>query len=126
MDSLIIQETYKTPDVNFNPANGKMEIKGRSIPENPHEFFKLLNDWLDLYCSYPHQLTEVNIRLEYFNTSSSKCILDVLKKFGKIHDAGNKVVINWYYEKNDEDIFEVGEDYQEILEIPFNFIELEE
>ncbi|HBS85250.1 MAG: nuclear pore complex subunit [Bacteroidetes bacterium GWF2_38_335] len=126
MESISIEGTPKTPTVNFDASTGKIEIKGRSIPENSIEFYKPLVDWLESYSSSPQKLTEVNIQLEYFNTSSSKCILDVFKKLESIHKAGNEVLINWYYEEDDEDMLEAGEDYQSIIRIPFKMIEIEE
>ncbi|MBN2683620.1 MAG: DUF1987 domain-containing protein [Bacteroidales bacterium] len=126
MEPISIEGTPKTPTVNFDATSGKIEIKGRSIPENSIEFYKPLVDWLESYSSGPASLTEVNIQLEYFNTSSSKCILDVFKKLESIHKAGNEVVINWYYEEDDEDMLEAGEDYQSIIRIPFKMIEIEE
>ena len=68
----------------------------------------------------------MNIKLEYFNTSSSKCILDVLKKLEGIHKSGSEVIINWHFEEDDEDMEEAGEDYQAIIQVPFNMIEVEE
>lgn len=126
MEPISIEGTPKTPTVNFNAGTGKIEIKGRSIPENSIEFYKPLVDWLEAYASSPAQLTEVNVQLEYFNTSSSKCILDVFKKLEVIFKSGNEVVINWYYEEDDEDMLEAGEDYQSIIRIPFKMIEIEE
>lgn len=126
MESISITGTPKTPTVSFDAAQGKVEIKGRSIPENSIEFYKPLVDWLEEYLSTPAELTEVNIQLEYFNTSSSKCILDVFKKLEAIYKSGNEVVINWYYEEDDEDMLEAGEDYQSIIRIPFKMIETEE
>ncbi len=125
MEPISIAGTPKTPTVQFDGA-GKVEIKGRSIPENSIEFYKPLVDWLEQYLSTPAELTEVNIQLEYFNTSSSKCILDVFKKLEAIYKSGNEVVINWYYEEDDEDMLEAGEDYQSIIKIPFKMIETEE
>lgn len=125
MEPISIVGTPKTPTVHFDDA-GKVEIKGRSIPENSIEFYKPLVDWLEQYLSTPAELTEVNIQLEYFNTSSSKCILDVFKKLEAIYKSGNEVVINWYYEEDDEDMLEAGEDYQSIIKIPFKMIETEE
>jgi hypothetical protein len=66
----------------------------------------------------------VNIKLEYFNTSSSKCILDVFKKLETV--GGTNMTINWYYEEDDEDMLEAGEDYQAIINIPFKMIEVAE
>jgi hypothetical protein len=126
MEPISIARTPKTPTVQFDSGSGKVEIKGRSIPENSIEFYKPLVDWLENYLSTPASLTEVNIQLEYFNTSSSKCILDVFKKLEAIYKSGNEVVINWYYEEDDEDMLEAGEDYQSIIKIPFKMIELED
>ena len=126
MDPIKIEGTPKTPTVEFDAVSGKIEIKGRSIPENSIEFYKPLVDWLDQYAESPSAKTEVNIQLEYFNTSSSKCILDVFKKLEVVHKANKEVVINWYYEEDDEDMLEAGEDYQSILKIPFKMIEIED
>ncbi|MCD4794145.1 MAG: DUF1987 domain-containing protein [Bacteroidales bacterium] len=126
MESIKIERTRKTPDVVFNAETGKIQIEGKSIPENSIEFYKPLVDWLDEYGNNPVENTEVNIKLEYFNTSSSKCILDVFKKLETIYKGDNNVIINWYYEEDDEDMLEAGEDYQSILKIPFKMIEMEE
>jgi len=126
MDPISIEGTPKTPTVSFDASKGLVEIKGRSIPENSIEFYKPLVDWLEEYLNQPFEKTNVNIQLEYFNTSSSKCILDVFKKLEAIYKSGNDVVINWYYEEDDEDMLEAGEDYQSIIKIPFKMIEIEE
>jgi len=126
MDPIIIEGTPKTPTVNFEATTGKIEIKGRSIPENSIEFYKPLVDWLEAYGSSAQANTVVNIQLEYFNTSSSKCILDIFKKLENIAKAGSNVIINWYYEEDDEDMLEAGEDYQSIIKVPFKMIEIEE
>lgn len=123
MDDIRIKGTPKTPTVNFIKTEGKLEIKGRSIPENSIEFYKPLIDWIEGYSSSPVDKTHVNIQLEYFNTSSSKCILDVFKKLEAIN---GDVIINWYYEEDDEDMLEAGEDYEAIINIPFKMIEVEE
>ncbi len=126
MENLVIEGTAKTPTINFDPANGKVELKGRSIPENSIDFYKPLVDALEEYAKAPKPQTEVNIQLEYFNTSSSKCILDVFKKLEDIKNNGSQVTIKWYYEEDDEDMLEAGEDYQAIINIPFEMIEIEE
>ncbi len=126
MEPIKIEGTPKTPTVKFDKSEGVFEIKGRSIPENSVEFYKPLVDWLDNYKEDPLPKTEVDIRLEYFNTSSSKCILDVFKKLEAIHKAKNEVIVNWYYEEDDEDMLEAGEDYESIIRVPFKMIEIAE
>ncbi len=124
MESIALEGTPKTPTVNMDGATGIVEIKGRSIPENSIEFYRPLVEWLEEYSKEPQQITTVNIQLEYFNTSSSKCILDVFKKLEAIKKARNEVIINWYYEEDDEDMLEAGEDYESIIRIPFKMIEV--
>lgn len=124
MEALLIEGTQKTPTVQFDPEKGVLEIKGRSIPENSIEFYKPLVDWLEEYSSSPSNKTIVNVHLEYFNTSSSKCILDVFKKLETLHKGNNDVQINWYYEEDDEDMLEAGEDYESIIRVPFKMIEI--
>jgi hypothetical protein len=127
METLNIEGTAKTPTIKFDPSKGLVELKGRSIPENSIEFYKPLIDWLEKYSQSPQSNTIVNIQLEYFNTSSSKCILDVFKKLETINKAGNSsVVINWHYEEDDEDMSEAGEDYQAIINVPFKMVMVQE
>jgi hypothetical protein len=126
MEAIIIEGTQKTPSVKFDSDAGIFEIKGRSIPENSVEFYKPLVDWLEIYKGSPLPKTVVDIRLEYFNTSSSKCILVVFKKLEAIHKTKNEVQVNWYYEEDDEDMLEAGEDYESIIRVPFKMIEIVE
>lgn len=125
MEIIILEGTLKTPTIEFNPFEGYLLIKGRSIPENSIEFYQPLIEELENYFITPQPTTKVDIQLEYFNTSSSKCILDVLKKIEVISES-SKVNINWFYEEYDEDMLEAGEDYQAIVNIPFTMIEISE
>ena len=126
MENIAIEGSPKTPTVNFNAGSGVLEIKGRSIPENSIEFYKPLLDWIEEYSQGAASNTTVNIQLEYFNTSSSKCILDVFKKLEAVKNAGSDIMIQWHYEEDDEDMLEAGEDYEAIINIPFKMIEIEE
>jgi hypothetical protein len=126
MEKYSIDGTPKTPTISFDLASGVLEIKGRSIPENSIEFYKPLVDALDKYAGSPKSATNVNIQLEYFNTSSSKCILDVFKKLENINKNGSAVTINWHYEEDDEDMLEAGEDYQAIINVPFKMVQVSE
>lgn len=126
MASIHIDGTPKTPTVSFDENSGQLEIKGRSIPENSIEFYKPLIDWIDKYARDPKPHTSLRVQLEYFNTSSSKCILDLFKKLELVRSSGNEVTVLWHYEQDDEDMLEAGEDYQAIINIPFKMIQIEE
>ena len=126
MDPLQLEGSPKTPHVNFDPATGLLELKGRSIPENSIDFYKPLIDWIDKYGRSPNSKTALHVQLEYFNTSSSKCILDVFKKLESIRAAGTEVTVLWHYEADDEDMLEAGEDYAGIINVPFKMIQIVE
>lgn len=126
MDNLHLEGSAKTPEVFFNSDSGILLLRGRSIPENSIEFYKPLNDWIDDYSHKPNENISVDIKLEYFNTSSSKCILDLFKKLEKLNNGTSKVSVNWYFEVDDEDMAEAGEDYQAIIKLPFSMIEVDE
>jgi SiaC family regulatory phosphoprotein len=119
MEKLILQPGPKTPHIVLDDS-GYIELKGKSIPENSVEFYKPVFDWLDLYASNPQASTKVLVELEYFNTSSSKCILDIFRKLEALHESGRSIVsIAWLYDEDDEDMMETGEDYQTIVKVPF-------
>ena len=125
MEQLLINPTKITPLVEFDPDQGVLEIRGRSSPENSILFYRKIIDSLDKYVLSGGKALTANIALEYFNTSSSKCLFDVFRKLSAIKDSGKNVVINWLYEEEDDDIMEAGEDYRDLLGLPFNFIEIE-
>lgn len=121
-----IDGSSKTPRINFDGEAGVLELYGRSIPENSVEFFEPLNEWLVEYSHDAKEETVIDMKLEYFNTSSSKCILDFFKKLESMNGAVTNVKVNWYYETDDEDMAEAGEDYEAIVDLPFKLIEVEE
>ena len=94
MEKIIREATGKTPYIKLDNKSGIIEIKGRSIPEHSLDFYRDINSWLEEYGKLPQSQTVVNIELEYFNTSSSKCLLDILKKLELISKKGNTVIIN--------------------------------
>lgn len=118
MDIIDIEPSQKTPRVLFDKSQGILTIEGKSIPENSTEFYKPIYDWLDNYVLDPNQETNFKFNLVYFNTSSSKCILDILRKLEKLLEGENQVKVTWCYEEDDEDMMEAGEDYQGIVKVP--------
>ena len=123
MNPFTAEQTPKTPLINFDPASGMFELKGKSVPENSVIYYKSLFDWVDTYIQNPAQSTTLNIQLDYFNTSSAKCIVDLFKKIELIKKNGKgEALINWKYDEADEDMLEAGEDYKSIIKIPFNLI----
>ncbi len=122
-----VEPTKLTPEINFNSEQGILEFKGRSSPENSIQFYSHINEKLDQYIQSENGSAElvVNFEFDYFNSSSSKCLWDVFKKLIIIREKGKKVTVNWFYEEDDEDMKESGEDFRDLMDLEFNFIERE-
>ncbi len=114
-----IQGSDDTPKVILDADNNTFEISGRSLPEDVVAFYDPILEWLDEYAQNPLEKTVFNFKLEYFNTASSKLLLDVLLKLEDMYDAGHDVLVKWHYPDDDEDMEEAGEEYADIVEIPF-------
>lgn len=126
MENLIIKGEAKTPTIEFNYDSGELVISGRSIPENSIEFYKPVIEWLELLKVSDKDRIVLDIKLEYFNTSSSKCILDVFKKLEEIKGVGKEANIRWFFESDDEDMEEAGQDFSAIIKVPLELITVEE
>lgn len=124
MEELVKKRTQNTPYVSFSPSKGILKLEGRSIPENPGEFYDELFDWLDDYYKSPQELTKFEMRLEYMNSGSSKYILGLFKKIQDHYEKGIQSEVNWYFEEDDESILDLGEHYKNSIDIPFNLVEL--
>jgi hypothetical protein len=126
MEILYKNATPKTPEINFDPADGVMHIKGRCIPDDPDAFWLPILNWFESYMMNPFEVTTFKINLEYFNIASSKRILFLLYKLNELADAKKEVSVEWLHRENDEDMFEVGQDYAYMVRVPFKFIEFVE
>ena len=113
MGDFILEGSAKTPVVELK-SSGDLLLKGRSIPENSIEFYKPIIDWIDSYSQSVSEKTVLSVQLEYFNTSSSKCILDVFKKLESL--SGTNVEVKWYYHEEDDTMEEFGEDFSDDIE----------
>lgn len=119
METIKIQGTEDTPKVILDKENDIMEVSGRSLPEDVASFYDPILNWLDEYAESPNDKTIFNFKLVYFNTASSKLLLDILMKLEEIHEADNDVLIRWHYPEDDEDMEEAGEEYADIVDVPF-------
>lgn len=124
MEHLQIEATKDTPSVDFNPETGVMELEGESYPENPIDFFAPVINWVKQYIEEIEGALTFNIKISYINTSSSKCLLDFLEILESYYESGGEVMINWYYEEDDEDMQETGEELCEDLELPYELISI--
>lgn len=121
MNDIHYEATHSHPGISLDSTTGIMELYGRSIPENAIAVYRPVMEWLDNYLVQPRKKTILNFKIEFFNTSSSKFILQILKKLEEIYNQGFEVEVNWFY--NDEDILDLANDYAELVNMKFHFHE---
>ncbi|TVQ93990.1 MAG: DUF1987 domain-containing protein [Bacteroidetes bacterium] len=119
MEVIKITGTDDTPNVILDAEKGIIEFSGRSLPEDVLSFYGPVLQWIEEYIQSPNQKTEINIKLDYFNTASSKVILDILIYFETIAKQDKEVIVHWFYQEEDEDMEEAGEEYAEIVDVKF-------
>ena len=123
MKKLQIQKTFESPMVNFDPDKGVLEIDGRSVTDKVKDFYKPLHGWMDEYFKKPQVKTLIRLKFFYYNTSSKKNIMDILRKLDQFYKKGLDIKIQWQYEQDDEDMMEDGKDFNDVFSVP---IEVEE
>lgn len=125
MENLVIEgvkSTYFTPHVNFNAATGECSISGESYLEDAWDFYRPILAWLKQYAEEVKKPINFTFNLTYYNTSSSKCFLDIVKQLKEYKEQGGEVVINWHHPEDDDDIREEAEDYKNFLGIDINIV----
>jgi hypothetical protein len=120
MCSLIIPGTTDSPLVKLDNESGRIEIQGKSTLCDPVVFYSSLLEQINNI--HKNKLRTLNIRLSYINTGSTKWMLFLIKQLEKKAEPLNTMVVNWYYEEDDESMEMTGQDYQSMLKIPFNLI----
>ena len=117
MKNLHIATTKYTPEVNFDSETMVLEIRGESYPENTAEFYSPVFSWLNELLervSLDNRIT-VNMEIIYFNSSSSKVLMDIFDLLEEKASHGVGIQINWIYDAENESALEYGEEFQEDL-----------
>ncbi len=126
MEILHLEPTELTPRVIFDPEDLQITIQGASVPKNTESFYKPLIKWLE---SYSTQLPatsiplSVDVKLKHYNSASWVYISQIFQIIGRMHEAGLRVLIDWYINTDDDYLREVGQELSEVSGIPFNYIE---
>ena len=122
METLLIEQTDDSPKVIFDPVDKLFEISGKSLPEDVLEFYQPVLDWLNAYRKEPDSKTTFSVRLIYFNTASSKMIMDNFLIFEELVEEGHEILIKWHSHLKDEDMQEAGKEFEEMIAVPFEHL----
>ncbi|MBM7558909.1 DUF1987 domain-containing protein [Marinitoga litoralis] len=124
MKRLYIGPTKSTPEIDFDPEKNVLSIKGESYPENSFEFYNPIFEWLENYFNNLSDNKKVIFKFDisYLNTSSTKSIIFILDIIEEAYKNNKNIIINWYYDEENEFSYEIAETFMEDLNIPFNMI----
>jgi hypothetical protein len=128
MENIILTSSSTTPyfpEVNFDFTSGVCEIKGESYMEETYKFYLPLINWIKEFTADVKSKLELNIKLIYLNTSSTKCLLDILELLKDYEDKGGDVKVNWFYDQSDPDMIDEVEDFEAESGIKIKLIKFE-
>lgn len=123
MNIIEIAETVSSPGIRFDVTGETLELSGESYPENSFEFYAPLISRLKESLPEMRGL-QVSIKISYMNSSSVKCMLDILDILKDSAARGKKIVINWYYDTENSRALELAEEFREEVELAFNILPL--
>ncbi len=122
MDRFKLEPTKYTIEVDLDPATGIFSLSGSSYPEDAMSFFEPVNEWIENYIDQEKRGITLNIRMNYINSSSSKCFIDIFEILENYAAEGGEVMVNWYYMEDDDDIYDTGEELLEDMDFPYQLI----
>ncbi len=126
MENLYIEGelgNYYIPTVDFNAETGVCTISGKSYLEDTTQFYLPLLEWLDEYFTEVNRPIEFNVKLNYYNTSSSRSVLDIFDILKLYEEKGGQVEVNWYCRDIDVEVVqEEVDDYMEESDLDINII----
>lgn len=125
-DYVEISASGRTPYILLerSVAEGKIQFIGRSLPDDTMNFYNPILTWIDEYVSLNPIKTNVLFDLEYFNTPSSKMLLQIIKRLQGLEEQDKQVNVEWLYREDDEDILEAGLTFQDLSDLQFNFVSI--
>jgi hypothetical protein len=121
-DIVEIQESERTPKILMDKHQGFIKFSGRSLPDNAKAFYEPLLTWIEKYVQSACDKTTVLFDLEYFNSSASKMILQIIKTLKELKSQGKELKIDWYYMEDDEDMFDAGKTFEDLTDLKFEYI----
>ncbi|MFY7998860.1 MAG: DUF1987 domain-containing protein [Candidatus Kapaibacteriota bacterium] len=122
MESVYLEKTTETPSVRMDVQGAVIDIEGNSYPENAFEFYQQIFDWIDAYFASGADRLRAVFRLNYFNTSSAKCMLNFMTLLQKYHGNDKSITVEWYYEEDDDDMLEIGKAFSVDFTMPFQLL----
>ncbi len=122
MENIYVEKTKKTPLIHINLIENKFLIKGPSFSENIVDIYNPIIEWIDEQIPNLDKELICELYFTVLNSASHKKIFQILIRLNSFLDTGKRIKVQWFYDEDDEDIMEMGEDLTELINIPFELI----
>lgn len=122
INNLQIAATDETPMIDFNSETGVLKMSGTSISHQSDVFFQPIIEWITNYIAVAKPITQLIVEIDFFNISSSKQLLEILYKVKSLQDQNLMVAVEWHYNQEEEDMLELGQDYEMMVRLPFKYV----
>lgn len=122
MQNFSIPGTQSSPAIHSDWAQGVLSMQGDSYPENSYELYQQVYDWVAAYLATAERPLTLELALLYLNTSSIKALMDILDLLEEAHQAGKPVAVNWRYDRRNERVAELAEEFREDCTFPFAIV----
>ena len=121
MEPLFLKATDDTPEITLDKGKGIFKITGKSLPEDVIEFYSPVFSWLDQYVSNPNEETNLLIKVFYFNSASQRALNEIFSILSRLKVKGKKVNVEWFYNEDDDEMLEAGQEYADITSLSFQY-----
>lgn len=123
MQKIEVAKTISTPHMVIDAENNYLMLAGESFPENIMNFYGPLLSWLESYLATDFSVFTFDCRLVYFNSSTSKLLMNILGIMNDAAAQGKKVIVNWHSSKENDVIIECGEEFgEDFCDMQFNIL----
>jgi hypothetical protein len=125
MSDLNLDATQSTPAITTHWNEGLLVMRGDSYPENSYEFFAPLFAWVRQYLDDTQTPLQLELHLLYLNTSSVKAMMDIFDLLEEAHESGRDVTVKWFYDRDNERVAELAEEFKEDCTFSFAIVPLD-
>lgn len=122
MNDFSLPGSQSTPAIHSDWAAGSVSMQGDSYPENSYELFHQVFEWIERFLAEAERPLSLELRLLYLNTSSIKAMMDIFDLLEAAHQQGKAVAVNWYYDRQNERVVELAEEFKEDCSFPFSIL----
>ncbi len=126
MENINRIESADCPNINFDEKNKIFRISGNSYPENCEVVYEPVKEFIENYNVEENKILNLEFQFNLVNSTSIVYIAQIIMKIAELTKRGLTISIKWFYEQDDEELYDLGEKLSSISKLQFDYICLKE